>query len=72
MTYMKETLAAYKEEHPELSHKESFAAVRVFLGHWCCIFWESVAFTLFVIASMPAYLFSLLCVCGGMTDKCGL
>ncbi|KAF9519861.1 hypothetical protein BS47DRAFT_1336582 [Hydnum rufescens UP504] len=32
MTYMKETLAAYKEEHPELSHKESFAAVAALWG----------------------------------------
>lgn len=34
MAYMKETLAAYKEEHPELSHKESFAAVCYFFSRF--------------------------------------
>jgi len=32
MAYMKETLAKYKEEHPELSHKEAFSAVAALWG----------------------------------------
>ena len=42
---MKETLAAYKEEHPELSHKESFAAVRVFLSFRSFGSWGSGGFS---------------------------